>query len=85
MSDNTESTSKTDNINKSELEALCRHLGRSLKGTGSSDASLAMHLMKESEYLRTNGFDNAAEMFGLIAGTLDPSLPIKMEIARRQD
>jgi hypothetical protein len=88
VSDNTanaENAAQPETINKNELESLCRHLGRSLKGTGSSDASLAMHLMKEAEYLKTNGFENAHEMFALIAATLDPSLPIKMEHARRKD
>lgn len=87
MSDNaadTSTESKPETINKSEFESLCRHVGRCLKGTGTSDAGLAMHLMKESEHLKQNGFDNAADMFRLIAGTLDPSLPVKMEIARRQ-
>ena len=81
---NDTSTEKSKTIDKSEFESLCRHVGRSLKGMGSSDASLAMHLMKESEHLRANGFDNGADMFSTIAGTLDPSLPVKMEIARRQ-
>lgn len=81
---NDDATDKSKTISKSEFESLCRHVGRSLKGVGSSDASLAMHLMKESEHLRANGFDNAANMFSMIAGTLDPSLPVKMEIARRQ-
>lgn len=88
MSDNAannETAAKPETINKSEMQSLCRHLGRSLKGTGNSDSSLAMHLMKEAEYLKANGFGTAHEMFALIAATLDPSLPIKMEIARRQE
>lgn len=93
MSDNIESTQEstsestpaTDTMKTSEVESLCRHLGRSLKGTATSDSALAMHLMKESEHLKTNGFGNASTMFSMIAATLDPSLPIKMEIARRME
>jgi len=88
MSDATTNTA-TDNadapekLSKSTVHSMCRHLGRSLKGTASSDAALAMHLMKEAEYLKTNGFGDAHEMFAAIATVLDPSLPNKMEIARR--
>lgn len=85
MSDSTSPTEPARSLSQSEVHSFCRHLGRALKGIGETDAALAMHMMRESEYLKSNGFQDASEMFALVASTLDPSLPIKMEHARRRD
>jgi hypothetical protein len=78
-------TNAVEQLSQSEVHSFCRHLGRTLKGIGETDAALAMHMMRESEYLKSNGFQNASEMFAVVAATLDPSLPVKMEHARRRD
>jgi len=81
--DNEDTQETKETVAKAQVTSFCRHLGRSLKGVGSSDATLALDLMRESEHLRQNGFGDAAEMFATVAGVLDPSLPIKMDHARR--
>lgn len=71
---NTEVNPQAETISKSEVAAFCRHMGRSLKGVGSSDVELAAHLMREAEYLAKNEFMNAADLFASVAQTLNPEL-----------
>lgn len=78
MSDqNTETAPAEETYSRSEILSFCRHLGRSLKGSDEGNASLAMHLMREAEYLGKNQFDTVAEMFAVVAQTVDPNLPKK--------
>ncbi len=70
-------TAQVETVSKSEVASFCRHLGRSLKGITTNDTALAVHLMRESEYLERNQFTAASEMFSTVARTLDPSLPEK--------
>jgi len=71
---NKETVQQPETITKSQVASFCRHLGRSLKGAGSSDTEMASNLMRESEYLEKNGFSVVSEMFMIVATTLDPNL-----------
>ncbi len=75
MSEQNNEAGQPETINKSEVLSFCRHMGRSLKGTGASDVELAHKLMGEAEYLQKNGFSKVADMFSAVAQTLDPTLP----------
>ncbi len=77
MSDTNTSAAPVETVTKSEVASFCRHLGRSLKGITTNDTALAVHLMRESEYLERNKFTAASQMFEAVARTLDPSLPVK--------
>lgn len=74
-------TAPAETVTKSEVASFCRHLGRSLKGITTNDTALAVHLMRESEYLEKNKFTAASEMFATVARTLDPNLPTKPDAA----
>ncbi len=76
MSDTNTSAAPVETVTKSEVASFCRHLGRSLKGITTNDTALAVHLMRESEYLERNKFTAASEMFAAVARTLDPNLPV---------
>ncbi|MFC7287344.1 hypothetical protein ACFQPC_04765 [Herminiimonas glaciei] len=79
MSDqNTDTAPAEDTYSRSEILSFCRHLGRSLKsGNEENNTALAMHLMREAEYLGKNQFETVADMFAAVAQTVDPNLPKK--------
>ncbi|MES2025740.1 MAG: hypothetical protein V4448_09305 [Pseudomonadota bacterium] len=79
MSDQQTETAPTEETySRSEILSFCRHLGRTLKGSSDeSNTALAMHLMREAEYLGKNKFETVADMFAAVAHTVDPNLPKK--------
>lgn len=73
-------TEQAETIDKNQVFSFCRHLGRALKGVGSSDTEVAVKMMRETAYLEKNGFKDAADMFAMVAETLDHKVPrIKLQ------
>lgn len=71
---------KIETLDKNQVFSFCRHFGRALKGVGSSDTEVAGKMMREAAYLEKNGFKDAADMFAMVAETLDHKVPrIKLQ------
>ena len=80
MTEQQTANEQLETINKNQVFSFCRHLGRALKGVGSNDTELASNLMREAGYLEKNGFTDVADMFAMVADTLDHSVPrIKLQ------
>lgn len=80
MTEQHNETEQVETINKNQVFSFCRHLGRALKGVGSNDTEVASNLMREAAYLEKNGFNDVADMFAMVADTLDHNVPrIKLQ------